>query len=66
MRLSYRMSVNCPSDGDDPTVAQVILERTRSQPSDHPSFTVTLHGPVRFFQHMQPKTIAINGSIERR
>jgi hypothetical protein len=30
MRLSHRTSVNCLSDGDDPTVAQVILERTLS------------------------------------
>ena len=28
VRLSHCMSVNCQSGGDDPTVAQVILERT--------------------------------------
>jgi hypothetical protein len=29
-------------------------------------FTVALHEPVRLSKRMQPKTIAISGSIERR
>jgi hypothetical protein len=44
----------------------VVSSRYLSLCSSSSFFTVALHQPVRFFQRMQHKAIAVSGSIARR